>query len=198
MDRDKTGSPTPWTVIGRLSASNRIREAMRGCTSLAELGEAAAEQFMETFFADTASVSLIQGDEYRTLVNVGELFPGEVPFPDDEIYGTDYYPQATAELLAGRGFFSSVGVIGSLPESDALLAELDRGTCMGVPLNYDGSCIGEVFVTRPKGDHLFDASDVGLGMELSRQLGFLIGPALLQVLREDPEFWPSATAALDR
>ena len=70
-----------WTPITRLSAANRIRDALQGTSELAEIAEAAAESFLETFAADTGSVSLIQGDEYRSLVNVGELFPGDTRFP---------------------------------------------------------------------------------------------------------------------
>ena len=36
-------------------------------------------------------------------------------------------------------------------ESDRMLKEFDRGTCMGVPLTYLRETIGEVFVTRPHG-----------------------------------------------
>ncbi|MEO8330333.1 MAG: GAF domain-containing protein [Candidatus Nanopelagicales bacterium] len=162
--------------------------------TLESIAEAAAESFRVTFSADTASVSLIRGGEYRTLVNVGVLFPGDTRFPTDEFYETSYYPTASAALLAGDGYFSSIGVRGTLPESDRLLRELDRGSCMGVPLTYLRETLGEVFVTRPHGDAVFDGDDLSVAMELTRQLGFRVGPALLKRLRTDSTFWPSASA----
>jgi len=180
-----------WAAVSRLAAANRIRNALNGKQGLAATAEAAAESFLETFAADTASVSLIHGDEYRSLVNVGVLFPGDSRFPDDEVYEVTYYPTASAALLKGEGYFSSVGVMGTLRESDKLLAELDRGSCMGVPLIYLRKTIGEVFVTRPHGDAVFGAADLAVGMELTRQLGFRIGPAFFKRLEREPEWWPS-------
>jgi GAF domain len=180
-----------WTAISRLSAANRIRDALNGTDSLIDIAEAAAESFLDTFRADTASVSLIHHGQYRSLVNVGVLFPGDIRLPENELYGVDYYPEASKVLLAGSGYFSSVGVVGSLHESDKLLQELDRGTCMGVPLVYTGETLGEVFVTRPHGDPNFDGDDLSLGMELTQQLGFRIGPAFLKKMRRDPDWWPA-------
>ena len=104
--------------------------SLQGTSELAEIAAAAAESFLETFAADTGSVSLIQGDEYRTLVNVGVLFPGETRFPEDEIYEIGYYPKASEALMRGEGYVSSIDTKGQV-ESDRMLKEFDRGTCMG-------------------------------------------------------------------
>ena len=158
-------------------------------SGLAEIAEAAAESFLETFAADTASVSLIQGDEYRSLVNVGVLFPGDARFPEDEVYEIGYYPQASDALMRGEGYLSSTATRG-IAESDRMLREFDRGTCMGVPLTYLRETIGEVFVTRPHGEPAFTVEDLGVGMELTRQLGFRMGPAFLKRVARDPSWWP--------
>ena len=97
-----------WTPITRLSAANRIRDALQGTVELAEIAEAAAESFLETFCADAASVSLIHDNEYRTLVNVGVLFPGDCRFPEDEVYELGYYPEATNALLSGEGYLATL------------------------------------------------------------------------------------------
>jgi len=184
-----------WTPITRLSAANRIRDALNGTSELTEIAEAAAESFLETFAADTASVSLVQGDEYRSLVNVGVLFPGDVRFPEDEVYEIGYYPKASEALMRGEGYVSSIDTKG-MAEADRMLKEFDRGTCMGVPLTYLRETIGEVFVTRPHGEPAFTAEDLGVGMELTRQLGFRMGPAFQKRVARESSWWPlNATLA---
>jgi len=178
-----------WTPITRLSAANRIRDALHGTTELADIAEAAAESFLETFAADTASVSLIQGDEYRSLVNVGVLFPGDVRFPEDEVYEIGYYKEASEALMRGEGYLASRDTKG-VAESDRMLREFDRGTCMGVPLTYLRETIGEVFVTRPHGEPVFTTDDLGVGREITRQLGFRMGPAFQKRVARDPSWWP--------
>src|SRR4051812_19048954 len=73
------------------------------CLLLAE-----AERARNAVEADCAAISHWDrgADVMRTLVNVGQLLPGDDRFPEDELYPLDSFPAVAALLREGRPYLN--------------------------------------------------------------------------------------------
>ena len=185
------GDRREWSPTARLAAANRMRESLRDRAGLLPIAEAAALFFVDTFTADAAGITLMRGDEYRTLVTVGDPTPGQVRHDNSKVYPTSTYPQITEVLKAGRGYVSSIGNDGGVPETQAMLRGMRRSSCIGAPIIYRTNVLGEMFVSRRQGVHTFNGKDLAIALELSRQLGFRIGPAVVAYDQNNPDWWPT-------
>jgi diguanylate cyclase (GGDEF)-like protein len=95
----------------------------------------------------------------RTLVNVGDMGPGEERFPKDETYSEEDYPSVVRVIREGRSSLAAVDD----PESDAaqreLLTRLGKETCLSVPMVLRGEPWGELWVTTAPGAPRLSADD---------------------------------------
>src|SRR4051795_789567 len=80
---------------GERQALARVAAAAAGAHDLEEVLELAAEEALRAVGAASLSVSRWDREErtLRTLINVGELGPGEERFPRDEAYSMRDHPQ---------------------------------------------------------------------------------------------------------
>ena len=179
-----------WSPTARLAAANRMRESLKDSAGLIAIAEASAGFFAETFAADASAITLIRGGEFRTLVTVGDESPGQVRHVDWEPYPTSTYPQIADVLRAGRGYVCSIGNPGGIAESQAMLKSYQKGSCIGAPIIYHQEVLGEVFVSRRVGVHSFNGKDLAVALDLARQLGFRIGPAVVAHDANNPDWWP--------
>ncbi len=83
-------------------------------------------------------------DRVRTLINVGELGPGEERFPTGETYELADYPLAARLLRDGESYVVSRGDDGLGPADRQLLDALDKGSYIGVPVIFDGRTWGKL------------------------------------------------------
>ncbi len=166
---------------GRVSSLAALARALGRADSLPGLLETAAEAARRTLRAASVSVSRLEdGVRVRTLVNVGDLGPGEERWPSDEVYDMD-------EL---HGLDTSVDALVTwawnlddphLPDVERVLLErLEKGASVSAPLVVDGRLWGEVYATRHRGDDPFDAADIAF---LDALLAILAG-ALSRFTRE--------------
>ena len=181
-----------WTPTSRLAAANRMRESLKDRAGLLPIAEAAAVYFAGTFHADTSAITLMRGPEFRTLVTVGDPTPGEVRHADRDVYPTSQYPEVTEVLRAGRGYVASLGNDGGVPETQQILTSFRKGSCIGVPISYRSDVLGELFLSRRSGIHAFSGKDLAVALDLARQLGFRLGPAVVAHDAKNPDWWPTA------
>jgi len=186
------GDRREWSPTARLAAANRMRESLKDRAGLLRIAEAAAYYFVDTFTADASAITLLRGPEYRTLITVGDPTPGQVRHEDGKVYPTSTYPQITEVLRAGRGYVSSIGNDGGVPETQELLRRIRKSSCIGAPIIYRTNVLGEVFVSRRPGVHTFNGNDLAIALDLSRQLGFRIGPAVVAYDQNNPDWWPES------
>ena len=184
------GDRREWSPTARLAAANRMRESLKDRAGLLRIAEAAAFYFVDTFTADASAITLVRGSEYRTLITVGDPAPGVVRHDDGTVYPTSTYPQITEVLRAGRGYVASIGNDGGVPETQAMLRSIRRSSCIGAPIIYRTNVLGEVFLTRRTGVHTFNGNDLAIALDLSRQLGFRVGPAVVAYDQNNPDWWP--------
>ena len=107
----------------QLRALIDVAAVAAGAHRLEEVLELAAERSLDALECASLSISRWDADTQtlRTLVNVGELGPGEERFPEDETYSVEDYP--------------------SLEEAHGRLRELlGRGGRSQTPIPPSGSC----------------------------------------------------------
>ena len=130
---------------------------------------------------DAASVSISRWEPERNvgrvLVNVGDLGPHEVPFPEDEVYDADVY--LSLQALKGQLSAWSSSLDDADPSSpDALLLRnLGKHCSIGAPVPVDGRIWGELYLTRSEDQGCFEPADVDLAMVVAAQIGAALATA---------------------
>ena len=149
--------------IARVSWSPGTEPLFR---ELAEAARAALE---------AASVSLAvwepEHGRVRCLVNVGDLGPGELPDPVDEVYSLDDYGPLGMLLEAQLGWVVNVDEGGLDDPSVRLLRELGKGSGMSVPIPGQGRVWGELYATRAMGQSPFSTDDLEFAVAVGAQVG---------------------------
>jgi len=151
--------------------------------TLNRLLELSAEEALGTLRAASVSVSRLQPDgrSVRTIVNVGDLGPDEVRWPENEVYPMDEFTGldlAPEEIVtwAWQGDDPDTP-----PAEKELLRALDKGCSVSTTLVVDGELWGEFYATRHHGDDPFDSDDIAY---LEALIAILAG-ALARALREE-------------
>src|SRR4051794_15341540 len=172
---DVTAAPPP--------AVRPLHPAPRALTDVLE--DAAQLALRE---GDVASCSISAFDAsgtgaLRTIVNVGELGPGEAARPRDEHYPLAGFPKVAAMLRQQRGYVVNVDDPGADRASVALLDALGKHAQVGVPLLRDGEVWGELWCTSSTRltaadlPHFYRvAAEVSAVVAAARRAGLLLAP----------------------
>ena len=137
----------------QLRALIDVAAAAAGAHRLEEVLELAAERALAAIGAASLSISRWDVDAglVRTLVNVGELGPGEERFPADETYSAEDYPSILRVMNEGRPYFATVDDEGADPAMRRLLQELGKESSCAVPMMLEGKPWGELEVMTAPG-----------------------------------------------
>lgn len=170
------------------------RSRMRGLASLGralsrprpllQLLELAAEEACRILPASTCSVSRTEpgGGAVRTIINVGDLGPGEVRWPDAEYYATPEFEAVDTDADATVVWQWAADDLAGTPEPEReLLARLGKQYSMCAPILVDGGLWGEMWATRTADRPAFDIDDAAC---LEALLSILSG-ALSRAEREE-------------
>ena len=144
-----------------------------------ELGAHGARGVLE---ASTVSLSIWDREigRWRTLVNVGELGPGEETFPDHEVYALHDFPAEAAAMVAGQAYLIGAGADDpALSSSLELLEGLGKRSALSAAVVLDGVVWGELYATRTHDAAPFDPADLDLATAVASQLGMVIAQAEL-------------------
>jgi GAF domain-containing protein len=159
-----------WIGESRSEIFRHLVLQLEGHQDLRSLAHGAAVTIQEIMAASSAHITLMEGDRFRDLVNVGELAPDQVTLPDDAYYPLSDYPAAAERLLSHRGYLST--------DQLAVVAEYVRQSprpvqpCfMGVPIVAQGRVLGEVFLARGPDVPVFTHEDLELAMDLATVVG---------------------------
>jgi len=163
-----------------LKALVRLASLVTGSHDALGTIEAVAETARDLLGAASLSISSRDedGTALTTLVNVGQLGPGEVQWPTDERYDLASYPRTAEVLHAGRHrvVLSHVDDPTSDPAEVALLHSLDKAGCLNAPIVVDGLLWGELWASRRADQPRFD----DYVSELSEVVVGLIAAGLVQ------------------
>jgi len=171
-----------WTGAGRSDIIRHLVITIDPFENLSSLAYGAAVSVAEIMAASSAHISLIVGDEFCDLVNVGELEAHEVTFPVDQYYPLAALPAATERLLSHRGYLST-DTLEVVTEYIASLPGEVPACFMGVPIIAQGQVFGELFLCRGEGQPKYTPEDLELAMDLATVLGSRI-PGVLAMEEE--------------
>ena len=137
----------------QLRALIDVAAVAAGAHRLEAVLELAAERALEALGGSSLAISRwdMESRVVRTLVNVGELGPGEERFPKDETYSVDDYPSVVTVIREGGSSLAAVDD----PETDQaqrdLLARLGKESSLSAPMILGGEPWGELWVTSAPG-----------------------------------------------
>lgn len=165
-----SGPPDDGGVLGALV---RLAALITGSPGEADLMEAVAEAARELLRADSLSVSRLEDDRrtLRTLINVGELGPGEQRWPVQETYRVADFPDSLGFLLDRpvRRVATAVDDPLAEPAEAALLHSLGKFSSLKTAIVLDGAVWGELWASRgsaapPFSEYDADVAQVIVGL----------------------------------
>jgi diguanylate cyclase (GGDEF)-like protein len=136
----------------QLRALIDVAAVAAGAHRLEEVLELAAERALEALGGSSLAISRWEQDAgvVRTLVNVGELGPGEERFPKDETYSVEDYP-SMGFLREGGSSLAAIDDPDSDPAQRELLKRLGKEASLSVPMMLHGEPWGELEVMTAPG-----------------------------------------------
>jgi diguanylate cyclase (GGDEF)-like protein len=156
----------------QLRALIDVAAVAAGAHRLEEVLELAAERSLEAIDAASLSISRWHPDTgmLQTLVNVGELGPGEERFPKNEVYSVEDFPSLSR---LNDEFGSSLNAVDD-PECDPaareLLQRLGKETSLAVPMLLEGKPWGELEAMTAPGQPRLTRKDVDFLRAIADQL----------------------------
>jgi diguanylate cyclase (GGDEF)-like protein len=164
-----------------LRALIAVASAVAAAHRLEDVLEVVAEETRRVVGASSVSISRWERehDRVRTLINVGELGPGEERFPTEETYALADYPLAARLLREGASYVISRGDRDLGVHDRQLLDALDKGSYIGVPVIFDGRTWGKLESFAHVGAVPFTRRHVPFLEAIAGQVGAAIGRAEL-------------------
>lgn len=184
----------------QLRALIDVAAAVAGVHRLEEVLELAAERALAA--VDGASLSISRWERenecVRTLVNVGDLAPGEQRFPEDETYSLHDYPSVIALIGENQPNLAAVDDPDSDPAMRELLRSLGKESSLGVPLIVHGRTWGELEVMTAPGRPRVSRADAPFLRAIADQLAGAIQRAELFAQVEALAYTDSLTGVASR
>ena len=161
-----------------LRAVLRIGQAALAAQRVEDVLEVVAEESLHALDAASFSISRWQRDKdvLKTLINVGELGPGEERWPAEEQYPLADFKEVTDLLRRGEPYVFAVDDPDTDPASLAFLDRLGKESELAVPVVYESVTWGELWATGRNGRR-FGERDVRLLQAIAEQVSQAIGRA---------------------
>jgi diguanylate cyclase (GGDEF)-like protein len=168
------GDGTELVVRGHRPLPPRVAEALRSLTAVSaalsafgrfeDLLDVAAEEACRAIGAASLSISRLEpdGETIRTLVNVGDIAPGEQRRPVDEVYLMDDFPLFARAMRSGVEYVARTDDPACDPGEYKLLLALGKSSSISIPILYDGILWGELYATSALDRQQFSQPDVDL------------------------------------
>jgi diguanylate cyclase (GGDEF)-like protein len=137
----------------QLRALIDVAAVAAGAHRLEEVLELAAERSLEALGHSSLAISRWDMEKgiVRTLVNVGELGPGEERFPENETYSVEDYPSMGLAMREGGSSLGAIDDPDSDPAHRELLKRLGKESSLCVPMMLHGEPWGELEVMSAPG-----------------------------------------------
>jgi diguanylate cyclase (GGDEF)-like protein len=166
--------------VRALRAVLKVSNAVLGAHHFNDALEVIAEQTRAAL--DAASVSISRWERERgvlhTMINVGELGPGEERWPTDEEYPLADYRDVSDLLGQARPYVNTLDDDDIDPADESLLRRLHKYSELAVPVMYEGAMWGELWATGADG-RCFGPDDVRLLQAIAAQISVAIGTSEL-------------------
>jgi diguanylate cyclase (GGDEF)-like protein len=159
-----------------LRAVLQVSQAVLGAHRFSDALEVIAEQTRAALGAASLSISRWQRERgvLHTMINVGDLGPGEQRWPTDEEYPLADYREVTDLLGQGRPYLTTLDDDDIDPADESLLRRLNKYSELAVPVMYQGTMWGELWASGADGRR-FSPDDVQLLQAIAAQISVAIG-----------------------
>ena len=140
----------------QLRALIDVAAVAAGAHRLEDVLELAAERSLSALGGASLAISRwdMEAGVVRTLVNVGDLGPGEERFPKDETYSVEDYPSMGKVMREGGSSLGAIDDPNTEPAHRELLLRLGKESSLSVPMMLGGEPWGELEVmTAPGANH---------------------------------------------
>lgn len=146
----------------------------------ADLLRVMATEGRKALEASTVSLSVWERDRgrIRTLVNDGDIAPGQVHEPADETYLLSEFPLARRMFAEGIGYVQHLDEVREGDDGVRRILEAEGKQCaLAVPIMYEGRVWGELWATRTADQPSFSPDDLDFARVVSSQVGAGIAQA---------------------
>jgi diguanylate cyclase (GGDEF)-like protein len=166
--------------VRALRAALKVSQAVLGAHRLDDALEVIGEQTLATLDAASFSISRWERERgvLRTLINVGELGPGEERWPKNEEYPLADYRYVTDLLRQGRPYVKTIDDDDIDSADESLLRRLEKYSELAVPVMYDGAMWGELWAAGAD-RRCFGPDDLRLLEAIAAQISVAIGTSEL-------------------
>src|SRR5919112_278267 len=156
----------------QLRALIDVAAVAAGAHRLEDVLELAAERSLEALGAASLAISRwdMEAGIVRTLVNVGELGPGEERFPQDETYSVADYPSMANVMREGGSSLAAIDDPDTEPAQRELLMRLGKESSLSVPMMLRGEPWGELEVMTARGAPRLTKTDESFLRAIADQL----------------------------
>jgi diguanylate cyclase (GGDEF)-like protein len=168
-------------VEDELRALMRVTSAVAAAHRLEEVLETVAEVSCGMLRAASVSISRWEREHnrLRTLVNVGQLAPGEERWPAAELWPLDEFPHIPELLEDGSSYLVDIADPAIPACEREVLQELGKTSCLRVPVIVDGATWGKLEAFADAGSPPFTLADAPFVEALATQLAVAVGRAEL-------------------
>ncbi|WP_304440364.1 diguanylate cyclase [Mycobacterium sp. 852013-51886_SCH5428379] len=168
------------STVPQLRALLNISHAVMRADFFDEALEVIAEQSLRALGAASLSISRWERDEdiLRTLINVGDLGPGEERWPEDETYALAEEAHVKRLLQHGAHYINAIDAPPPLGGSLTVLHRLGKESEVAVAIMHDGAMWGELWASGTDGRR-FGPDDVQLIQAIAAHVAVAIGRAEL-------------------
>ena len=159
-----------------LKALLRISRAVLGASYFDEVLEVIAEQSLSVLGAASLSISRWEPEHgaLRGLINVGILGPGDERWPQNELYPVGDDPYVSELLQNGKPYSNAIDDPTSDAACIATLQKYGRESELAVPVMYDDTMWGEIWVSGVDGRR-FGPDDIQLLQAIAAHAAVAIG-----------------------
>ena len=166
--------------VRTLRAVLKVSQAVLGAHRFDDALEVIAEQTLAALGAASFSISRWERERgvLHTMINVGELGPGEERWPTDEEYPLADYGDVTELLRQGRPYVNTIDDDNIDPADQSVLRRLNKYSELAVPVMCDGAMWGELWAASAD-RRRFDADDIRLLHAIAAQISVAIGTSEL-------------------
>jgi diguanylate cyclase (GGDEF)-like protein len=191
-------------------SASRLQPELRALLTLAasvaavhkldDVVETAAEESRRALGAGSLSISRLELDAFvlRTLINAGDLGPGEERLPTNEVYSMADYPRLVRMFEQMEPHLTNVDDPDADPIERELLRSLGKSSGVAVPIVFADRMWGELYATRAVGEPPFGDGDLRFLQAVAGQLAAAIGRAEMFTQMAELAYEDSLTGLANR
>lgn len=169
------------TVHRRFAALVSVARAATTTNSDRELIEYVAEETRRALDAASVSLSRLEPERgrVRVLVNVGDLGPGGVRWPDEETFRVADRPELKLLVEHHAGYTTQVNDGRSSAAEREMLGRLGKSSSLAVPILFEGRVWGQLWAARAWSHQSFTSVDLAFAEAVATQMAAWLAQAEL-------------------